>query len=165
MPPKAVHWIAISCLWLAACSGGKPVVIAPGAFSADWPSALRAELVSSKKCALDRINEKNPHEQRLSFKSGAKLHMSGWAVPKKEDLHTPLYVQLVGPARTYTALAQQRTKRPDVNHALKTDNSLDAGFDMIATAQLKPGEYAIQTLQPEGDDVTQCDTNVIITIN
>ncbi len=172
MSSKAVPWflastftIVAGILWLSACSGGKPVVIQPGAFSEDWPTALRAELVENKLCALHRINGKNSHQPTLIFKSGESLSLSGWVFSKKDGALPAVYVQLVGPALTYTALAERRTPRPDVNQYFKLDPTWNTGFELQATQHAEPGKYRIDVLQAGEERVAQCDSGVTIIIN
>jgi hypothetical protein len=162
---RAAPWLLASALFLNACSEGKPVVIQPGIFTEDWPTALRKELVESKRCAIDQINGKNPHQNTLSFKSGEPLNMSGWIFSQTDGVSPEVYVQLVGPALTYTALTQKRTPRPDLIQLFKLQSNWDAGFELQADQNAEPGEYRLEILQPGSKGIADCKIKVIVKID
>lgn len=165
MSIKASGWILASLLCLSACSEDKPVVIEPGAFTEKWPTALRGKLVKNKRCAIDSINGKSPHQATLTFKSGEALTLSGWMFSKTDGTPSGVFVQLVGPALTYTALAQKRTARLDVNRYYSLDADWRPGFELQAGQAAEPGVYRLEILQPGDRDIAQCDTKVEITID
>lgn len=164
MSIKASGWILASLLCLSACSEDKPVVIEPGAFTEKWPTALRGKLVKNKRCAIDSINGKSPHQATLTFQSGEALTLSGWMFSKTDGTPSGVFVQLVGPALTYTALAQKRTARLDVNQYFKLDPAWNTGFELQAEQNVEAGEYQLGILQTSDQSVIQCMTKVFIEI-
>jgi hypothetical protein len=165
MPIKVTRWFLASLFCLSACSEDKLVVIQPGVFGEDWPTVLRNELVTGKRCRVDQINGKDPNPHSLVFKSGETLTLSGWMFPNSESESPALYVQMVGPALTYTALAQKRPTRDDVNQYFKLDQKWNAGFELQATQNAEPSEYQLWILQPGSQGVVQCKTKVVIKID
>ncbi|HET8710497.1 MAG TPA: hypothetical protein VFM32_03925 [Spongiibacteraceae bacterium] len=162
---KAVRCFLMSTLCLSACSDKHPIVIEPGKFSEDWPTALRKELLETNKCAADEINNiRTSQQQAFVFKSGDTLEISGWIFSKSDGSPAEVYVQLVGPALTYTALAQKRTARADVNQYFKLDPSWDTGYELQATQSAEAGEYKLEVLQPGPHGIAQCRTNLSLKI-
>lgn len=162
---KTGTWTLAIALTLSACSKEKPVTIQPGAFTQEWPTALRGEINNTQGCIVDRINGKSPYDQALTFKSGETLTMNGWTFSKNEGTPSDVYIQLVSPTMTYTALTQKRTSRADVSNAYKLSNEMTPGFELIATQKIEPGEYHIEVLQAGKRSVSQCEAKVSITIN
>ncbi len=150
---------------LPGCGERNPVTIAPGTFGEAWPSALRGELIKNTRCSVDVINGLSPREQSIAVKSGEPLTLSGWVYSKKDGVLPEVYVQLVGPAITYTAIAQRRTARPDVNQHFQLAADWNPGFELEASQTAEPAEYELVVLQPGKEDVAQCHTKRVIRID
>lgn len=154
-----------SLLGLSACSDGKPVVIQPGLFSEDWPTAIRGKLIKNNKCAIDSVNGKSTEQQHFSLKNGDALVLAGWVFSEKSGTPPEIYVQLVGPALTYTAVTQTRLARPDVNQTFKLNPDWTPGFELKAVQNAEPNEYQLQVLQQDERQVARCETGIYIKID
>lgn len=153
-------------LGLSACSDDKPVVIAPGAFSQEWPTAVHGKLIKSGKCSIDTVNGKvTTQQQHFSIKRGVTLALSGWAFSTKDGVPAEVYVQLVGPALTYTGMTLSRSTRPDVNQLHNLDPSWNTGFTFTAVQNVEPNEYEIHVLLGGKDGIAQCTTGVFVQID
>lgn len=164
MSTRPQQYLLTGLLCLGACSEKAPVVIQAGVFSDAWPTELRGKLVKNKRCFIDQVNGKPLAEQSINVRSGQMLSFSGWAFSEADGAQPNVYVQLVGPALTYTALAQKRTARPDVNQYFKLDVTWNTGFELEAVQNIEPGEYRIEVLQPGKSGVAQCDKNLSLDI-
>lgn len=154
------------------CSGAmpgnaekNPVVIQPGKFVEEWPTAIRGRLIRHKKCAVDAVNGVEVARQpSISLKRGNMLQLSGWIFSEKDGAPAEIYVQLVGPTLTYTAITHTRTPRPDVNQYFDLGPSMHTGFELQASQNVEPSEYQIKILQPGQAGVAECETRVSIKI-
>lgn len=171
MSIETVRWVLASLLFLveillglSACSDRTPVVIQPGVFSEDWPTALRGKLIKNKRCIIDSVNSKSAASRHFSQKKGELLQLSGWVFSEHDGTPPEVYIQLVGPALTYTAITQTRIARPDVNQTFKLDPAWNAGFDLKAAQNAEPSEYELHVLQVGKQGVAQCASNVFIKI-
>lgn len=158
---KAKQILIVTILVLSGCQE-KTVIIQPGAFTEEWPTVLRGELIKNKHCIVDQVN--GVRAAKLTIKQGEKIDLSGWAFTDQDGTPPYVYVQLVGPALTYTSLAQTRPPRPDVNQIHQLDSSWNAGFTLQATQNIEPNEYNIEILQPGDHGVAQCKTPIILKI-
>lgn len=171
MSMTKVRWIFAGLLFssallgLSACSEGKPVIIQPGLFSEDWPTAIRGALTKNNKCIIDSVNGKSTAQQHFSLKTGDALELSGWAFSEKSGTPPEIYVQLVGPALTYTAVAQRRLARPDVNQTFKLNPDWTPGFELKALQNAEANEYQLQILQQDDRRVARCETGIFIKID
>jgi hypothetical protein len=148
-------------LLLSGCN--RTTSIEPGKFVEDWPSALRGELIKNSKCAVDAVNGKSA-KQPWTVKRGEALVFTGWAFVDK-GAPPDVYVQIVGPALTYTALTRSRLPRPDVNQYFKLNPDINTGFELSATQDIEPGEYKIEVLQSSDGSVAQCKTQLDLKVN
>ena len=171
MAIKAVRWVLASALFslatllgLSACSDDKLVVLQPGTFSEDWPTAIRGKLIKNKKCAIDAVNGKSTEQRHFSLKNGEALVLAGWAFSQEDGPSPEVYVQLVGPALTYTAITQTRYARSDVNQYFKLDPAWITGFELKAVQNAEPNEYELHVLQAGKGGVAQCETDLFIKI-
>ena len=163
IPISIAKVIALSSLVLASCTKEAPVVIEPGKFGEEWPTAIRGNLIKNKRCIVDSINGKATRES-LKIKRGQPLIIGGWTFSADAGTPSDLYIQLVSPALTYTALTQHRVERPDVVQIYKLDPNWKPGFELQASQNAEPGEYRVEILLPTREGVTQCQTQTFVKI-
>lgn len=158
--------ITLISLLLISCAKEAPIVIEPGKFGEEWPTAIRGKLVRNKRCFVDAINGQSA-AQTVHLRRGERIEIAGWAFSDDVGAPQDTYVQLVGPALTYTALTRTRVQRPDVNQYFKLDAQLITGFQLQATQNIEVGDYEVEIWQADaaGKQVAQCDSNAKITIN
>jgi hypothetical protein len=161
MSLKKWIFLAGNMILLSGCNR-TPVVIQPGVFTQDLPTVLHEKLTRNDKCIVDLLNGINAPVGEFTFKSGEPLNMVGWAFDPEHGA-PEIYMQLVSPGLTYTALAE-RTPRPDINQLFKTDAAWTTGFRLHATQNIEPNIYELRILQPYGDGVAQCKPPIVLKI-
>lgn len=155
---KLRHSLFLLLPILSGCGNDTPVVLEPGIFSEEWPTAIQGRLTDSKRCSVDSANGQDIHQGTITVKSGEALDLAGWVYSEKDGAPADVYVQLVGPALSYTAITRTRIDRPDVTDFFKLDPAIKAGFTLHAVQNAEPGQYQFQVLMPGAHGTVQCET-------
>jgi hypothetical protein len=115
-------------------------------FVAGVPPALCTPEKIEGGCNLDAIGSA-PATDLNTVKRDRETLFVGWAA---DDVMVPpvVFVQLIGPKKTFWAPATRRTKRPDVAAASKAPALVNSGYDLLASLEdVDPGEYSVQVAQ------------------